>query len=244
MHELPTRPPPPRSLPATVGEWLRWVGLARLVVGAMAVVAVAAGGFWLLRAPPTPVESALPYASATTTSTTVASLAAAVADVGPATTTTGVPLPSHVVVYVAGAVLVPAVYELPIGARVTDAITAAGGLTADADADVLNLAAAVRDGDRVFVPRVGQPVPVAVNPTGGGRASAGSADRATASDPVDLNTATVEALDALPGVGPSTAAAIVAHRERDGPFLTVDDLLDVRGIGPAKLDAIRELVTV
>ncbi len=243
MHELPIRPLPPRSLAATAGEWLRWVGPARLVVGAIAVVGVGAGGFWLLRTPSPPVESALPFASATTT--TVSSSAVLVPDVEQAATTTVLLEQANVVVYVAGAVLVPAVYELPTGARVTDAIAAAGGLTADADTDVLNLAAAVRDGDRVFVPRVGQPVPVAVNPTGGGGASAGSGgDSAVASVPVDLNTATVEALDALPGVGPSTAAAIVAHRERDGPFLTVDDLLDVRGIGPAKLDAIRELVTV
>ena len=79
MHELPTRPSPPRSLVATVGEWLRWVGLARLVVGSVAVVGVAAGGVWLLRTPPTPVESALPYASATSTSTTVWPTAASAA---------------------------------------------------------------------------------------------------------------------------------------------------------------------
>jgi competence protein ComEA len=145
--------------------------------------------------------------------------------------------PPAVVVHVAGAVAAPGVYELPAGARVADAIGAAGGPTDGADPNALNLAAPVLDGDRVAVPRIGEPA----DHGGGGQSHAGTT---VASGPLDLNRATVDELDALPGVGPATAAAIVAHREANGPFATVDELEAVRGIGPAKLESIRPLVTV
>jgi competence protein ComEA len=83
-----------------------------------------------------------------------------------------------------------------------------------------------------------------VGPDGGAVVGSGGGATAAPSGPIDLNTATAEELDALPGVGPATAAAIVSHRERNGPFTSVDGLLDVRGIGPAKLEALRDLVTV
>jgi competence protein ComEA len=129
------------------------------------------------------------------------------------------------------------VHELASGARVVDVIAAAGGALADADPDALNLAAVVTDAARVYVPRVGEVVPATAPPALPSGTSAPAA-------PVDLNSAGVAELDDLPGVGPATAAAIVAHRDRTGPFASVDDLLDVRGIGPAKLEAIRALVTV
>ncbi len=109
----------------------------------------------------------------------------------------------------------------------------------EAAPSALNLAAPLVDGERIYVPRVGENVPVAavdVTTSGG--------DDAHPSGPIDLNHATVEQLDELPGIGPTTAAAIVDHREQNGPFATVDDLEAVRGIGPAKLEAIRDLVTV
>jgi competence protein ComEA len=153
---------------------------------------------------------------------------------------------AEVHVHVAGAVRVSGLYRLPPGARVADAVDAAGGLLADAAADRINLAALVADGEQVYVPRTGEPERPAVaggaSPAGGGGNAPG---RATA-DPaalLDVNTATPEQLEALPGIGPSIAAAIVRHRDGIGPFSTVDDLADVPGIGPAKLDAIRELVT-
>ena len=152
-----------------------------------------------------------------------------------------------VVVYVAGAVATAGVYTLPDASRVLDALSAAGGVAAGADPDALNLAALVRDGDRIYVPRVGQPVPTVVGPQGGkssGSGGGGDAGAVTAKGPVDLNRATVDDLDALPGVGPATAAAIVAYRDEHGPFSSVDGLLAVRGIGSAKLDALRSLVTV
>jgi competence protein ComEA len=151
---------------------------------------------------------------------------------------------TQVVVHVAGAVTSPGVVRLSAGSRVVDAVTAAGGLRADADPDRVNLAAPLTDGQRVVVPVLGQPAPAEVGGAGVGSAGSGAADGGAVTGPVDLNTATAEQLDTLPGVGPSTAAAIIEHRESSGPFRSVDALLDVRGIGEAKLDALRDLVTV
>ena len=151
--------------------------------------------------------------------------------------------PAVIVVHVAGAVVRPGVVQLPSDARVEAAVAAAGGVAADADIDAVNLAARLRDGDRLYVPHLGQPVPTVVAPVGGVAAGQPTATGAP-SGPVNLNRATVEQLDALPGVGPSTAAAIVGYRDQHGPFSSVDDLLKVRGIGPAKLDAMRSSVTV
>jgi competence protein ComEA len=162
-----------------------------------------------------------------------------------ATTTTAV----GIVVHAAGAVQHPGLYRLSAGTRVADLLDAAGGPTAPADLDRLNLAAPLADGQRLYVPRTGELAPPAVAAEGGGPTSgsvggAGGGASPSASSPLDLNAATAEQLDTLPGVGPATAAAIVDHRQRNGPFATVDGLLDVRGIGPAKLEAIRDLVTV
>ena len=248
MESLPDRPQPDRPVGEIVRAWLHWFGLVRLVGTAAAVLAVGAGAYWLLRAPMAPVENTLPMASrSATTSTVLTPLPPlAVAADGALVTSTVVAPAADVVVYVAGAVARSGVYDLPATARVDDAVSAAGGLAADADVDALNLAAVVRDGDRIYVPRVGQPVPAVVGPQGGGATASGNAAAASAvpAGPVDLNRATAEDLDALPGVGPSTAAAIIAYRDENGPFGSVDDLLDVRGIGPAKLDAIRSLVAV
>ena len=167
-----------------------------------------------------------------------------------ADTTTTVPAataaPGEVVVHVAGAVARPGLYRMRSPARVADAVAAAGGTTGDADLDRVNLAAPVADGERVYVPRRGEPPPeVAVGAGGGGppsasgvRAGRSGAGAATSGERLDLNTATVEQLEALPGIGPATARAIVEHRTRHGPFRNVRQLLDVRGIGEAKLAAL------
>ena len=155
-----------------------------------------------------------------------------------ASTTTAAP---GIVVHAAGAVSRPGLHRLPQGSRVADLLDAAGGPALDADLDRLNLAAPLADGQRLYVPRRGEASPAVVGPDGG--AVSGGATAAP-SGPLDLNTATAEELDGLPGVGPATAAAIVAHRERNGPFTAVEGLLDVRGIGPAKLEALRDLVSV
>jgi len=149
--------------------------------------------------------------------------------------------PTALVVHAAGAVHQPGVHRLEPGARVADVVAAAGGATPDADLDRLNLAALVADGERLYVPRLGQPDPPVVagsasNPDGA------SAPGASSTGPVDINRATEAELDVLPGIGPTTAAAIVEHREANGPFARVDELLEVRGIGPAKLDGLREQV--
>ncbi len=160
---------------------------------------------------------------------------------GPSTTTTTAP---GIVVHAAGAVSRPGLYRLPRDARVADLLDAAGGPTLETDLDRVNLAAPLADGQRIYLPRRGEGPPAVVGPDGGSSGTAGAASSGTPSGPLDLNTASVEQLDTLPGVGPATAAAIVAHRERNGPFTSVDGLLDVRGIGPAKLEALRDLVTV
>jgi len=152
--------------------------------------------------------------------------------------------PTSLVVHVAGSVVTPGLVKLSAGARVADAVVAAGGLTPTADADRLNLAESLVDGQRVFVPAAGQEPPPPV-PLSGGIVSKGSSPAAAGPVPrVSLNSATAEELDALPGVGPSTAAAIVAYRDQNGPFISIDDLLDVRGIGPAKLEGLVDLVQV
>ena len=248
MESLPERPQPARPMAEVVRAWLHWFGVIRLIVTATAVLAVGAGAYWLLRSPTTPIENRLPVASrtsASSTSTTVAS--------GPAPTSvptadaaaggTATTLPASIIVYVAGAVTLPGVVRLPATARVDDAIAAAGGLAASADLDSVNLAAVVRDGDRIWVPRAGEPVPAVVLPSGGVTPTTSGGAVKSPSAPLDLNRATAEDLDALPGVGPATAAAIVAYREANGPFGSVDGLLEVPGIGPAKLEAIRRFIT-
>jgi len=236
VSELPPRPAPPRSLQQRGADWVEWFGPARLALSVVAVLAVVAGGVWLLRSPPVPTEAMLPFATTTTahTGTTVRGTSSVDAVVEPALVESG---SIGAVVHVAGAVVDPGVHEVAAGSRVIDAVDAAGGATSEADLDRLNLAAPVVDGQRIYVPVVGGtvppeppvPTPAATSPPAG---------------PVDLNRAGIDELDSLPGIGPSTAAAIVEHRERNGPFGSVDDLEQVPGIGPAKLDAIRALVTV
>jgi competence protein ComEA len=146
-----------------------------------------------------------------------------------------------VTAHAAGAVLRPGVYVLPAEARVADLLAAAGGPSPEADVDQLNLATKVADGDRVYLPRRGeQPVPN-VAPGGPGGAAGPSSTRPTV---VDLNVADATQLESLPGIGPTLAAAIVEHRTRNGRFRSVDDLLEVPGIGPARLATLRPLVRV
>jgi len=142
-----------------------------------------------------------------------------------------------VVVQAAGAVQHPGLYRLPPASRVDDLVTAAGGLAADADPDRLNLAALLSDGQKIYVPRVGEPLPSE-------GATSVPGDGSTTSQPLDLNQATLPQLDALPGIGPATAQAILDYRAQHGRFRSVDDLLNVRGIGDAKLEQLRPLVRV
>lgn len=226
--------------------------LTLAAAGVVALVVVAA--VVLLRRPP-PAEDTLPRAitepaSATGATSTTAGTVTVPAggadgpDAGSATVAAG-PAGSDVTVHVAGAVSRPGVVTLAPGSRVVDAVAAAGGMVAGADPDRVNLAAPLVDGRRVVVPLVGQAPPAEVVPSGGAAEASGAGGAAVPAvgAPVDLNTADEAALDSLPGIGPATAAAIVAHRGEAGPFRSVDDLLDVRGIGEAKLEALRGLVT-
>jgi competence protein ComEA len=134
-----------------------------------------------------------------------------------------------VVVHVVGAVRQPGLYRLARGTRVADAVARAGGATAKAELALINLAALVSDGQQIVVPA---------------RAPPGSAPAAgdVAGGPVHLNSATIEQLDALPGVGPVTAQKIVDYREKHGAFSSVRELDAIPGIGPARLEQLTELV--
>ncbi len=219
---------------------------AQVAVAVAAVLVVAGVGWWLLRPPAAPIESALPLASAGAAGAPATTPVGATAD--PSTTTAVADAP--LVVQAAGAVAEGGVYRLPAGSRVDDLVRAAGGLAPDADRDRVNLAAPLADGERVWVPRAGQaevPEVVAGSGGGGGGVAAGGPGAAGAAGVpaiVDLNTATAEELDTLPGVGPATAAAILAYRDQQGRFTSVDELLEVRGIGEAKLEQLRASVTV
>ncbi len=238
--ELPPRPLPRRHLTERALAWLRWFGAGRLVVAAVSVAVVVVGGIWLLRVPAPPTEATLPLASgAPPSSTTSISPTLSV----PVATTDTPPAADIVVIHVAGAVLAPGVYELAAPARVADAVAAAGGAAAEGDLDGVNLAAMLADGQRVYVPAAGEVDPAAVA-SGGDSTTAASAGSSLPPGPLDLNAATSAQLELLPGVGPATATAIVDDRQRNGPFASIDDLDRVPGIGAAKLEALRPLVTV
>lgn len=153
------------------------------------------------------------------------------------------------VVHVAGAVLRPGVYSLPAGARVSDAVAAAGGALGTAACDAVNLARIVTDGERIYIPTAeevaGSGVGTAGEPAWSGEpASATGGSGGGTPGIVDINRATAAELETLPGVGPATAQKIVDDREANGPFATPEDLMRVPGIGPKKFEAMAEQVSV
>ena len=248
----------PRPLPArTWREQL--AGLAesfdvsprRLVLGAVALACIGVVGWRLLAPPPPPAEMRLPFASPSPGNGGAEAPSGNPAgdgggEEGSASTTAAAA--TEVVVHVAGAVVSPGVQRLPPGSRVIDALDAAGGALPGADLPRINLAAPLVDGQQVYVPKPGEQPPMAAGagvPGGAGAAGGVAGPGGSVSGAlVQLNTATAEQLETLPGVGPATAAAIIAHRDQNGPFTSVDQLLDVRGIGEAKLEQLRDLVSV
>jgi len=175
--------------------------------------------WWLLAGRPRSEPVAQPVALTTTTSAP-SSAAGAASEV------------TELVVDVAGKVKRPGIVTLPAGSRVHEAIAAAGGLKGDVDTSALNMARVLADGEQVLVGL--EPVAAPAGVTGSGVPPA----------VVNLNTATTEQLDTLPGVGPVTAQAIIAWRVENGRFASVDQLLDVKGIGDATLAELRDLVMI
>jgi competence protein ComEA len=200
------------------------LGMVVLAVGVVAVVSMGRGSSGS-QEPLTVVDQGAPSSPED------------IAGVSSSTTTTATVVRS-IFVQVAGAVRRPGVYEMAEGARVFQAIEKAGGFVAAADEQAVTLAAQVTDGCRVYVPREGETTTTAVATVTGGASANGSAS----SGPVSLNSATLEQLDALPGIGPSTAQKIITYRETKGPFTSVDQLTEVPGIGPSKLEELRPLV--
>jgi competence protein ComEA len=145
-------------------------------------------------------------------------------------------------VHVAGAVVRPGVYDLPDNSRVTDAIDAAGGFVAEADKNALNLAARLDDGERLEIPYVAGFVPDVSQ--GFAVVSEGTPSPLAGTDLININTASADELDKLPGIGQTTAQRIIDYRTSNGPFATIEDIINVPGIGTATYDEIKDLITV
>ena len=240
----------PRWLPdGSAGGWLASVRADPARAGAVALAVIAAVAvlvtvFTLMRAQPAPVTSAKlpPVEMASSASRAPTTAPAAKPD-------------DPLIVSVVGLVHTPGLVTLAPGARIADALKAAGGVVDGADTIGLNMASQVGDGQQIVVgiaPRAGLPTALGSSVSSGSAASRtstapGGATKQPTGKPaemVDLNTATAQQLDALPGVGPVTAAAIVKWREAHGKFTSVDQLADVDGIDPARLEKLRALVRV
>ena len=232
---------------------LKWFGVSRMIGTVLSVAFVGIAGWWLVQVPPPPPEANLSFAS-----TTVAASPSIGVSASSINTT-----PQIITVHVAGAVKNPGVYRLKYGSRINDGIVAAGGATSAANLDVINLATVLNEGEQIYVPKRGEKPHVITNRPqvggaggvagaggaggaggvagaggAGGVAGAGGAANSAVPQLININLASVVELEQLPGVGPATAKAIVAYREKNGAFLKVEDLLKVRGIGPAKLSEI------
>ncbi len=145
--------------------------------------------------------------------------------------------PIEWVVYITGAVMRPGVYRIDEGSRVYSLVGRAGGLTDEADAEAFNMAAPLSDGVHVHVPRKGaSPAPK--------EALSAAMIQTPVSGKIDINRADERQLQDLPGVGPKTAAAILEYRSKQGPFRSPEDLLCVSGIGPAKLEGLRDCIVI
>ena len=144
------------------------------------------------------------------------------------------PTPAPITVYVSGNVNQAGLYALPPGSRVNDAIQAAGGYTADANAGVLNLAEILEDGEQIDVPGI-----LYLDPT-----TSVSRSVNPSLELVDINTATLEQLDTLPEIGPITAQNIIDYRNANGLFTRIEDIQDVKGIGAVTFEKIKDLITV
>lgn len=211
------------------------IGWGGLVIAGVAGLLVAGMGFWLAtmrnRMQPAPIEIIPAQAEPTT---------APIPSIVP-------PTVGLMHVYVSGAVKHPAVYELPPGSIIDDAVRAAGGFAADADPAAVNLAQPAADGMQIHVPLLAEaiatPPPISL-PPGTDPTTAVRMGGITVGGLININTATQADLEMLPGIGPTMAANIIAHREANGPFATIEAIMDVPGIGDGKFEAMKALITV
>jgi competence protein ComEA len=151
------------------------------------------------------------------------------------------PTPSPLMIDISGAVAAPGVYQVSLDARVQDAVQLAGGLLPEANVSAVNMAARVMDGQKIIIPVVGEEVPLTKSSS-----MEEITGKASIEDlqPININTATQEELETLPGIGPSKAAAIIDYRSTNGPFTTVEDILQVTGIGEKTLQGFIDLIFI
>jgi competence protein ComEA len=155
---------------------------------------------------------------------------------GEAVTLRPVPTEKPLVVHITGAVPRPGVYALPQGARVQDGISAAGGFLAEAEKTDINLAAPLEDGQKLDIPFIEGASPVLATPE--------EQVVTTTTELIDINTASQAELESLPGIGPTTAQKIIEYRDENGPFVSIEDIINVSGIGPGTYERIKDLITV
>jgi competence protein ComEA len=215
-------------------QWVAFFGPQRLIAGGVTAIILGGVTWFILKPSPVPIDAYVPRVTTVSATSTPMS-------------------PAIITVHVAGAVNSPGVYRLPSSARVVDAVASAGGALRSADLESINLAQTITDTEQIYIPvkKVSRPRvttaprlrPQRTTPTTAPVVIGGN----SAAQPtrlINLNTATASELDSLTGVGPSTAKAIIAYRTKKGSFSKVEDLLNVAGIGPAKLAALRDQVTV
>ncbi len=235
--------PPPARLADLLDDAIVWLErrrhlMPRAVVAVVTVAVIVGGGWWMFRPRSTvAIEDRIPMVALEP------SIPGAEPGTGVGSTTSTSSVDGPLTVHVAGAVEQAGVYEFIAGDRVVDAVNAAGGALAGADLSAVNLAAPLIDGSQIRIPIEGETPPIPLVPVGGVPPAAG-ADRSRESAPVLLNQATATDLERLPGVGPATAQSILTWRINNGPFLTVEQLMDVPGIGPAKFAAMVDQVVV
>jgi competence protein ComEA len=215
-------------------QWFAFIGPQRILAGGGTAIVLGGLAWFVLKPSPVPIDTYVPRV------TTMSAVASTIS-------------PSIITVHVAGAVKNPGVYRLTSSARVVDAVASAGGALGSADLESINLAQTITDTEQIYIPikKVSRPRvttaprlrPQRITPTTA-PVIAGEGAGAQPTRLINLNAATASELDALPGVGPSTAKAIIAYRTKKGLFSKVEDLLNVQGIGPAKLAALRDQVTV
>lgn len=234
-----------RSLSTPQASVIRW----KVPTGALIILALVLSGFalWPLLGDSTGSQEVIPPVSAPTQeqagarSTQEPNYAS---DSGAPTSNSSAQSGGAVLVHVTGAVISPGLYELKPGSRINDALAAAGGPTPDANTSAINLAEPVMDGTQIYVPAAGEEAALPPAQAARGKASTSVGGSSATNQLVNINTADATELQTLPQVGPVLAESIIAWREEHGGFQSVDELDQVSGIGPAKLEKLRPLVTV